>query len=69
MKDTPLSTGFRWATPVAAFAAFAVVALQPAWSAELLMFRRAGCSYCLTWDRAIGPVYPKSDVGRRAPFG
>ena len=31
------------------------------------MFRRAGCSYCLTWDRVIGPIYPKSDLGRRAP--
>ena len=47
--------------------AFAVLA-QPACAAELLMFRRAGCPYCATWDRAVGPVYPKSDLGRRIPL-
>jgi thioredoxin-related protein len=34
---------------------------------ELVMFRRAGCSWCAAWDREIGPIYPKTEVGRRAP--
>ena len=31
------------------------------------MFRRAGCPWCATWDREIGAIYGKTDVGRRAP--
>lgn len=37
-------------------------------AAELIMFRRSGCSYCRTWDREVGPIYPKSDLGRQAPI-
>jgi hypothetical protein len=35
---------------------------------ELVMFRRAGCPWCGAWDREIGPVYPKTDVGRKVPL-
>jgi hypothetical protein len=34
-------------------------------AAELLMFRRAGCPWCLEWDKTVGPAYPNSDLGRR----
>jgi hypothetical protein len=34
---------------------------------ELVMFRRAGCPWCAAWDREIGPIYAKTEVGRRAP--
>ena len=34
---------------------------------ELVMFRRAGCPWCATWDREIGAIYGKTDVSRRAP--
>ena len=37
-------------------------------AAELMMFRRDGCPYCAAWDRDIGPVYGKTEVGRRAPL-
>jgi hypothetical protein len=37
-------------------------------AAELLMFRRAGCPWCQAWDEAIGPGYPKSDLGRLLPL-
>jgi thioredoxin-related protein len=37
-------------------------------AAELVMFRRDGCSWCARWDREIGPIYPKSDIGRRVPL-
>ncbi len=46
------------------------LALLPATAeaAELLMFERRGCPWCREWERVIGPIYPKSDVGRRAPL-
>src|SRR5262249_54990055 len=34
-------------------------------AAELVMFRRPGCSWCAAWDREIGPIYPKTEVGRQ----
>lgn len=36
-------------------------------AAELLMYRRAGCSWCLAWDREIGPIYGRTEIGRRMP--
>jgi hypothetical protein len=32
------------------------------------MYRRAGSPWCATWDREIGPIYPKTDIGRRLPL-
>lgn len=32
------------------------------------MFRRAGCPWCAAWDREIGPIYGKTDIGRRVPL-
>ena len=43
-------------------------AAVPACSAELVMYRRAGCPYCLAWDREIGPIYPKTDIGKKTPL-
>ena len=40
----------------------------PASAAELLMYRRAGCPWCLAWDKEVGPVYPKAEIARRAPL-
>lgn len=37
-------------------------------AAELVMFRRDGCSWCAKWDREIGPIYPKTEFSRRAPL-
>ena len=37
-------------------------------AAELLMYRRAGCPWCQAWDQAVGPAYPKSDLGRLLPL-
>jgi hypothetical protein len=37
-------------------------------AAELVMFRRAGCQWCAAWDREIGPIYAKTELGRRAPL-
>jgi hypothetical protein len=37
-------------------------------AAELVMFRRDGCPWCAMWDREIGPIYGKTDIGRRVPL-
>jgi hypothetical protein len=51
-------------------AALAMTALLSAGAgaAELFMYRTAGCPWCAQWDAAIGPIYPKTEVGRRAPL-
>jgi len=35
---------------------------------ELVMFRRAGCPWCAAWDREVGPIYARTEVGRRVPI-
>jgi hypothetical protein len=35
---------------------------------ELVMFELASCPYCQRWHREIGPIYPKTTEGRRAPL-
>lgn len=53
----------------AAFAAAILLAgAAPAAAAELVMFTRAGCPYCLQFDREIAPIYPKTAEGRQAPL-
>jgi hypothetical protein len=37
-------------------------------AAELVMYRTDGCPWCARWDREIGPIYPKTDIGRRTPL-
>jgi thiol-disulfide isomerase/thioredoxin len=37
-------------------------------AAELVMFRRDGCPWCLKFDREIGPIYPKTEFNQRAPL-
>lgn len=37
-------------------------------AAELLMFERAGCSWCARFDAEIAPIYPKTDENRIAPL-
>jgi len=36
--------------------------------AELIMFEQPGCPFCAKWNREIGPIYPKSDIGAKAPL-
>jgi hypothetical protein len=58
----------RWALrPLGALCAV-VVLMSAASAAELFMYRRAGCPWCAKWDREIGPIYPKTDLGRRLPL-
>ena len=48
--------------------AFLPLPFGPSLAAELVMFEAAGCVWCAAWDRQIGPVYPLTDEGRRAPL-
>jgi hypothetical protein len=49
----------------AAGIAFAVAPLR---AAELLMVENSGCIWCVRWHAEIGPAYPRTDEGRRAPL-
>lgn len=40
----------------------------PARAAELVMFEDAGCMWCARFNAEIGPIYAKSEEGRRAPL-
>jgi len=45
-----------------------VLSAFPARAAELVMFERAGCAWCETFDREIAPIYGKTDEGLRVPL-
>lgn len=46
---------------------FAVAAL-PVRAAELVMFDDPACVYCKRWLAEVGPGYPKTEEGQRAPL-
>lgn len=35
---------------------------------ELVMFERAGCPWCVRWDKEVAPIYPKTELGQRLPL-
>jgi len=37
-------------------------------AAELVMVEQPGCPWCARWHAEIGPVYPNTAEGRRAPL-
>ena len=45
-----------------------LAAPQPAQAAELLMFELRGCPWCKLWRAQVGPAYPNSAEGQRAPL-
>lgn len=49
---------------------FGAAASATARAAELafVMVEHRACPFCHAWHRAIGPIWPKSDLGRRAPL-
>lgn len=55
---------------LALFAASVLLLSLPAplQAAELLMFEEAGCPWCRKWRVEVGPGYPKSPEGQRAPL-
>ncbi|MGE0627480.1 MAG: thioredoxin family protein [Hyphomicrobiaceae bacterium] len=69
-----LQTGYRPAAVLSSLllvltAVFSSVSLPlPAAGAELLMFEEKGCPWCLRWRQDVGPAYPRSPEGKRAPL-
>jgi protein-disulfide isomerase len=58
-------------TALRIFFALLLMALVPAgaaWSAELVMFDDPACVYCKRWLAEVGPGYPHSEEGQRAPL-
>lgn len=35
---------------------------------ELVMFEQANCEWCEAWSSEIGPIYPLTTEGKRAPI-
>ena len=40
----------------------------PVVAAELVMFEQDGCVWCDRWHAEIGPIYAKTEEGKRAPL-
>ncbi|MGH6727284.1 MAG: hypothetical protein ACREB8_12175 [Pseudolabrys sp.] len=49
-------------------ALFLALSVSNSRAAELIMFERAGWPWCEAFDREIGPIYGKTEEGRRAPL-
>jgi hypothetical protein len=49
-------------------ALWVTIAAASAQSTELIMFEAPGCPWCKRWHAEVGPGYPKSDEGQRAPL-
>jgi thioredoxin-related protein len=58
----------RWLSPLILTIGLFVVVLSPAKAAELLMFESPICEWCEAWNEEIGPIYPKTQEGKRAPL-
>lgn len=48
--------------------ALSLSGLTLARASELVMFERAGCVWCQRWDRAIAPIYGKTDEAKLLPL-
>ena len=55
-------------TVALAASTFAGPLVPVARAAELVMLEEAGCPWCEAWNRTIGPIYPRTPEGRRAPL-
>lgn len=52
---------------MAAFA-LSVFLSMPVSAAELLMFTRDGCPFCVRFEREVAPVYTRTPEGKAAPL-
>lgn len=69
MRMNLLPARLRRGWTVALLAAMALGwSTAPAAATELVLFKRAGCPWCRNWDREIGPIYPKTQEGAKAPL-
>jgi hypothetical protein len=68
MPAMPRRIVLRWAIGALGGLGALLVLFSTADAAELVMFRRDGCAWCALWDREIGTIYSKTELGRRAPL-
>lgn len=40
----------------------------PSRADQLVMVETRGCAWCAKWHREIGPIYPKTEEGKRLPL-
>jgi thioredoxin-related protein len=52
----------------AAAAVFMMPAVSRLSAAELVMFERKGCSWCVVWNKDVAPGYANTTEGKRAPL-
>lgn len=48
--------------------ALPTVLSMPAFAAELVMYTRDGCPFCMRFEREVAPIYPKTAEGKAAPL-
>lgn len=72
MRMTTITSGFQpsrhGAAAILGFGMLFLASLFPVRAAELIMFERPGCIWCLRWHKEVGPIYPKTPEGQRAPL-
>lgn len=56
----------RWARAAAVALALSVPGAASA--AELVMYTRGGCPFCVRFEREVAPIYPKTREGKVAPL-
>lgn len=70
-------SGTTWRTALAAVRALSVLmglailaspAVAQSRVVELLVVEKAGCPWCVAWDREVAPAYERSAEGRIAPI-
>lgn len=59
------SARYCWA---AAALVLSLAAAWPASAAELVMYTRNGCPFCLRFEREVAPIYAKTPEGKAAPL-
>jgi glutaredoxin len=62
-----IASGRYRAGLAAAFTLSGLLSL-PAFAAELVMYTRNGCPFCVRFERELAPIYAKTPEGRAAPL-
>ncbi len=63
-----MSVAHSWRRTVFIAASFSMLCLTQPKAAELVMFESDFCEWCDAWHAEIGPIYAKTEEGRRAPL-
>jgi hypothetical protein len=58
----------RYRTGLAAAFTLSICLPLPAFAAELVMYTRTGCPFCVRFEREVAPVYSKTSEGKAAPL-